>query len=144
MSHEMTESRLREITAGIAADDEKQRLAQDVCELRSYLATARAERDAARAARHDAYGERDRCVAAIAWIAHALGWGAGLGRHPATDTEWDRDWMTIVYIDLPTGQASWHIHDSELPLVDGLPPYQRAWDGHTTPEKYARVDKLGR
>lgn len=45
-----------------------------------------------------------------------------------------------VFIDLPTGQVSWHVHDSELALFDFLPTSdQRCWDGHSTDEKYERL-----
>lgn len=87
----------------------------------------------------DAYGERDRCVALIAKMAVALGYKAGIGRHPESDEKWERDWMNIIFIELPTGQVSWHIHDSELSFFDGLPKYSEPWDGHTTEEKYQRV-----
>ncbi len=33
----------------------------------------------------------------------------------------------IAYIELPTGQVSWHV-----------PEYSRAWDGHSDTEKYER------
>lgn len=35
----------------------------------------------------------------------------------------------VVYIELPTGQVSWH-----------MPPHPRDWDGHPTDEKYRRID----
>jgi hypothetical protein len=94
-----------------------------------------------------AYTERNRCVAAIARAALALGCRAWLGKHPAEETSppvatWDPEWTTIVFILLPAGQASWHIHDSEVPafafLVD-MPPVGD-YDGHTTPEKYERLE----
>lgn len=45
-----------------------------------------------------------------------------------------------MFIDLPTGQVSWHVHDSELALFDFLPTSdQRCWDGHSTDEKYERL-----
>ena len=47
-----------------------------------------------------------------------------------------------MFIDLPTGQASWHYHDREAHLFAGLPPYTKPWDGHTTPEKYERLAAL--
>ena len=55
---------------------------------------------------------------------------------------WDPEWHGCVYIDLPTGQASWHYHDSETDLFDDLPPYHGEWDGHSTEEKYRRVRAL--
>jgi Lar family restriction alleviation protein len=87
--------------------------------------------------KNGAYSERDRLVSAL-----SKHYPASLERHPENE-EWEDDWRWIVYIDLPTGQASWHIHDSELPLFDHLPRLQgRKWDGHTAEEKYERVSKL--
>ena len=81
-----------------------------------------------------AYQERDQLVAALSAM-----FPASLERHPDGE-EWDDDWRWIVFIDLPTGQATWHIHDSELPMFDHLPRLAgRTWDGNTTPEKYARL-----
>lgn len=95
-----------------------------------------------KAAKDGAYSERNKVVAAFAKLALALGFRAGVGYHPLTDTAWEADWRTIVFIDLPTGQVSWHFHDSEKPLLAGLPAYAEAWDGHTTPQKYARLEAL--
>lgn len=52
---------------------------------------------------------------------------------------WSDDWHGCVYIDLPTGQASWHYHDSQAHLFAHLPPYAGTWDGHTTEQKYERI-----
>lgn len=84
-----------------------------------------------------AYAERNRCVALVARMALALGLKAGVRRHEGGD--WEDDWRTVLFIDLPTGQVSWHFHDSELELLEGLPPYEGAWDGHDTPTKYERA-----
>lgn len=86
-----------------------------------------------------AYAERNKLVAFLAHMALSLGWKAGVGQHPEEDTSWERDWRTIVFIDLPTGQVSWHFHDSEEALLLGLPAYEGAWDGHSNPEKWSRV-----
>ena len=91
-----------------------------------------------------AYAERNRCVALIARMALAMGWRTGLGRHREDDASWEDDWRNIVFIELPTGQSSWHVHDSELPLFVGLPRYEGVWDGHSTEEKYRRVGEVFR
>ncbi len=88
-----------------------------------------------------AYDERNRVVAAMAKMGVALGWTCGIGRHAAHE-EWDPEWLNIVYIETPAGQASWHIHDRDLPLFAGLPRYEKPWDGHTTDEKYKRLEML--
>ncbi len=109
-------------------------------------AEARAEKAEARVAelegeKNAAYRERDQIVALLARMALAAGWTSGLRRHePDPDPAWDEDWKNVVAIDLPTGQVTWHFHDSERPLFHSLPPYAGAWDGHTTPEKYRRVN----
>lgn len=88
-----------------------------------------------------AYLERNQCVALLAKMALALGLNAGLGRHEGV--YWEDDWRTVVYIELESGQVSWHIHDSDRHLFDGLPTYLGTWDGHDTPEKYRRVGNPG-
>lgn len=92
-----------------------------------------------KAALGDVYAERDKCVALIAAMARALGMTAGLGSHDPKDASWDPAWRNIVFIDLPTSQVSWHVHERERPWFDGLGAYDGAWDGHTTAEKYERV-----
>lgn len=87
-------------------------------------------------ARKDAaYLERNQVVAALAKC-----FPSGVARTAIEG--WSDDWHGCVYIDLPTGQASWHFHDSQAYLFDGLPPYKKKWDGHDTPEKYRRLAAL--
>lgn len=88
-------------------------------------------------AKDGAYLERNQCVALIAKMALAMGCRAGLA---VTAIEgWSADWNGCVYIDLPSGQVSWHFHDTQAYLFDGLPHYEGKWDGHDTQEKYRRV-----
>ncbi len=54
--------------------------------------------------------------------ARAVGYPAGVRIDPA-EPEWP-----VVYIELPTGQCSWH-----------MPQHPETWDGHDTDEKYRRV-----
>ena len=83
-----------------------------------------------------AYGERNALVAAFSKL-----FPSSLERH--VGAEWEDDWRWVVFIDLPAGQASWHIHDSELPLFDHMTrEVGRSWDGHTTAEKYMRLAAL--
>lgn len=87
-------------------------------------------------ARKDAaYLERNQVVAALAKC-----FPSGVARTAIEG--WSEDWHGCVYIDLPTGQASWHFHDSHAHLFAGLPAYAGSWDGHTTEEKYARLARL--
>ncbi len=101
-----------------------------------------------------AYRERNRLVAALVHM--VLGrrnapyiatgqvdpaWDAWLGRHPDADADWDSEWRWIVYLQTPAGQLSWHVHDSELLLFRVLAVHEdRAWDGHTTEQKYLRLE----
>lgn len=87
------------------------------------------------------YAERDMCIALIARMALRLGLCAGIGRHVGEG--WDDDWRHIIFVELPAGQVSWHIHDSELPLFSFLDGHCAAWDGHDTAEKYRRVREPG-
>lgn len=102
------------------------------------IASLRAEVERLTSAKDGAYEERNRCVALIARMAVAMGYRAGVARTAIEG--WSEDWHGCVYIDLPTGQASWHYHDTHAHLFAGLPEYAAPWDGHDTPEKYRRVD----
>jgi len=86
------------------------------------------------------YSERNKCVALLVRMALALGITAGIGKHvPKEGEEWEEDWLHIAFIDLPSGQVSWHIHDSEMAWFAGVPDYTKEYDGHDTEEKYQRV-----
>lgn len=87
-----------------------------------------------------AYGERNKLVALLSKL-----FPASLERHREDDKDWEDDWRWIVFIDLPTGQACWHIHDDELPMYDHLKRNEgRVWDGHTTEQKYERIAAFDR
>jgi hypothetical protein len=84
-----------------------------------------------------AYAERNKVVAGFAALAMKIGYAACRTR---TEIEgWSDDWHGCVYIQLPTGQVSWHYHDSEAELLSFLPERAASWDGHETDEKYRRV-----
>lgn len=84
-----------------------------------------------------AYAERNQLVAALSKL-----FPSHLMRHPESDPEWNDEWRWIVCIELPTGQATWHIHDSELNLFNHLEEKPNNWDGHGTVEKYNRLQGL--
>lgn len=49
----------------------------------------------------------------------------------------------VVYVDLPAGQVSWHLADSDIDLFEGVPRGQgREWDGHDAAEKSRRLAAL--
>ena len=67
-------------------------------------------------------------------------------RWPAVRTPPDDEGYSVLYVDSPAGQLSWHIHQDDADLLrhvarTGLPPDQ-IWDGHSTAEKYRRVASL--
>jgi predicted Holliday junction resolvase-like endonuclease len=89
-------------------------------------------------AKNNAYKERNKVVAALAHICcHVLCLPVYVTWHDGA--EWEDDWRTVLFIQLPTGQASWHFHDSEKDLLENLPHRRVIWDGHTTEEKYQRL-----
>ena len=111
----------------------------------SFSLTASATIDRLTTQKDAAYDERNRLVALFASMALALGWKAGVGQHEdEPGKEWDADWRTLVMVETPEGQASWHFHDSHNHLVKHLPSYVAKWDGHDTPTKYARLERLMR
>ena len=88
--------------------------------------------------KHNAYAERNKLVAALSKL-----FPSHIMQHEATDKDWEDDWRNIVCIELPTGQCTWHIHDSELPLFVHLPRVDtNCYDGHSTEEKYKRLAGL--
>lgn len=88
-----------------------------------------------------AYKERNALVCLLSKL-----YPSWLERHNEADLTWEDDWRWIVFMQLPTGQATWHIHDSEFALFDHLPVNKdkegHGWDGHTTEEKYQRISEV--
>lgn len=78
------------------------------------------------------YEERNRVVALLAAVFPSV-------RARTAIEGWSEDWHGCIYITLPTGQASWHYHDSQAHLFAHVPEGAAIWDGHTTPQKYERV-----
>lgn len=53
----------------------------------------------------------------------------------------------VLTLELPSGQVSWHIAPDDVELFSHVRPTteaDRAWDGHSTGEKYRRVAKLAK
>jgi hypothetical protein len=80
------------------------------------------------------YAERNAVILAFAHMAELSGWEVGKAVDPS-----EPDWPVLL-IDTPEGQVSWHFKADELPAA--VPPYGGEWDGHDTPEKYARLARL--
>lgn len=104
--------------------------------------------------RDSVYRERAFLIAALARMVslydgvHPFAPGAlcsaWIGPHTFVPGQrWDVEWLNVVYVRLPTGLVSWHIHQDELPLFAFLPRFDPdgdyRYDGHTTAEKYRRV-----
>lgn len=84
-----------------------------------------------------AYTERNHLVAFLSKL-----YPAHLCRHSDEDKEWENEWRWIVCIHSPNGQLTWHIHDSEKKQFNHLKISSEHWDGHTTPQKYARLNRI--
>lgn len=96
----------------------------------------RAERDAA-------YVERNKVVAGLAAMIIKAGGRAWLADHRDVPGEsWDPNWRTVVFIDGPTGQLSWHLHDHDVVHFRFLPRGENEWDGHTSEAKYQRIAEI--
>lgn len=76
------------------------------------------------------YAQRDMLVSLVskAFPSHLV---------DATDAE--PGWSSVVIVELPTGQASWHVSDKELEWFAHLERRENDWDGHTDHEKWERV-----
>jgi hypothetical protein len=99
------------------------------------IATLREKLRVAEEAKDAAYSERNHVVAALANL-----FPSGIGR---TDIDgWDEGWHGCVYIDLPSGQISYHYHDSEQHLFEHLPTYKGEWDGHDKETVHLRLTKM--
>lgn len=49
----------------------------------------------------------------------------------------------VVYVETPVGQMAWQIHPEDVDLFGGLCIVQNhTWDGHTTMEKYRRLQNF--
>jgi hypothetical protein len=84
------------------------------------------------------YSERNAVVAAFARLCRAIGVPVGLKE----DEHGEPGFRMVCYIDLPSGQVSWHIHDEDLHFFEGIPPYRKEWNGHQTGEKYEQLCHL--
>jgi hypothetical protein len=71
------------------------------------------------------YALRNGFVISAMRQAHIVGLPVGIRIDPE-EPEWP-----VVFIELPTGQVSWHIPQHGIP-----------WDGHTTEEKFERIRRF--
>lgn len=68
------------------------------------------------------YKSRNQFIIYALAVSQMLEFQSGV-RFDSTEPEWP-----VVFIELPTGQISWHIQQHAI-----------AWDGHSTDEKYNRI-----
>jgi hypothetical protein len=81
----------------------------------------------------NAYRERNQLVAALIRLTDWPAWAGFDAGAPG---------YTVVYVESPAGQLSWHVRDDELDQFGPLPLLAGKWDGHTTREKYERLATL--
>jgi hypothetical protein len=73
------------------------------------------------------YEIRNQLIAVSVATAMYLGYQAGFGYDDKADPQLEGR-RIVAYIELPTGQVSWHLPEHPIPF-----------DGHDTPTKYARA-----
>lgn len=78
------------------------------------------------------YMERAHLVAALCRLFPS-------GKRQTDIPGWKPDWHGCVYIDLPSGQISYHYHDSHADIFDWLPEYTKPYDGHDKDEVHRRL-----
>lgn len=102
---------------------------------RSNFEDVREQRDEARRGKDAAYTERNQLVALLACLYPS--WKGVDEKLEGTPFE------TVVYIDLPTGQVSFHVPDRDIEFFNHVDSNQyRAWDGHATSEKFERIRRF--
>jgi hypothetical protein len=84
------------------------------------------------------YTERAQCVLALARAAKAAGCVVGFRNDPALDEVEAARWP-VLFIDLPTGQVSWHLTIEDRRSAADIDIYLGEWDRHDTAEKYRRL-----
>lgn len=79
----------------------------------------------------EVYRERAHLVAHLAAI-----YPSHIGYSDPEEPDW-----AVVFISLPTGQACWHVAPDDMDLFRHVrTDITESWDGHSTEEKYARLD----
>ena len=80
----------------------------------------------------EAYVDRNLAVQVLAVLARQQGYQVGIRNR-------EDDWP-ILYVDLPTGQVSWHIPKDEIAAL--FPDYPGEWDGHDLKENRDRLRRF--
>lgn len=82
------------------------------------------------------FAEAIRLLNAEGYESYRSGW-----HPPAEDDDADADEWAIVWVQLPTGQATWHV-PRRLVESSHLPYTRLVWDGHDRTEKNERVRRF--
>lgn len=127
------ESKLAEATKQLKLSDELASAAvSSYHELQENLAEAEARTVEVLSDKNEAYRQRNYLVAALAKL-----FPSGIRK---TDIPgWEDDWHGCCFIDLPSGQISYHFHDSHAHLFADLPAYETLWDGHDKETVHSRL-----
>jgi hypothetical protein len=92
------------------------------------------------------YAERNLLIALVAKLSLQMGYTVGIGKD--NDPDIGPEWKNIIYVEIPhygrTEQLSWHLHQNEMINFKNVPLYSRIWDGHSTEEKYRRIENYVR
>ncbi len=78
-------------------------------------------------ATNQAYTQRAIAAIAFARTVLANGGSAGIGVDGREDQP--SNWRVVLYVDTPAGQLSWHIAPSDQYMLEGIPKYEKQWDG---------------
>jgi len=139
--------RLRELRdkahAAVAADEQEGDFSERIVgyvesahetldELANYASAMGRKLHEHHASKNQAYTERNVLVALLARLFPS-------GIRPTAIEGWNPDWNNCVYIDLPSGQVSFHYHDKDAALFKELPPYTQPYDGHSKEDAMARI-----
>lgn len=108
-------------------------LTELLAELRDQMVFNRVAAENAHAAKNVAYFERNLIAQLAAALAMELDYPVWIGIDES-EPEWP-----VLFIELPTGQVSWHLPKSELHQGVFVEFGKRRWDGHTTDTKHERI-----
>ncbi len=82
-----------------------------------------------------AYHERNKMCAVFSLLMKERGYDSFLW--PESDAWW------VLFVYTPFGQVSWHLPQREAIELYWVPTAEtNPWDGHTTEEKYRRIEAL--
>jgi len=88
-----------------------------------------------------AYWERNQLVCALSKVFPSF-----ISEQDPDMQGYDKDFKYVCYIELPTGQVSWHLMNTEIEYFSHLEikkdVLSNFWDGHSDELKYERLKNL--